>query len=421
MHTIKVLNCCTFNATRDNGSFSEHTQKCLQCLNSEKAFLYIPVIIFVALIMIIGTFGNIMVIYVYNWGFKRRSANFFISAMAIFDLLGCLISMPAGVYDLINSYTFDDKIGCKIVKYTEAAIIYGSAIILIEIAFDRYFKICRPLRVLMTSKIKTMCWVACVAAFILASPALFLFGITKQSTPINGTFGYDCSIDEKYRGTAFPKVYYNMLTVVFVITFSLLAGFYIKIWIEIRQRRDCGVGTVYGSTRIKNAVKLARSKNTIFARSTSSESKDTTPKSPKSPKKVTDAISPDIDNSPPSSPPKILSQPKTIKLSRTTIIFFTVTVAFVVTYLPGLIIMITRSVVTNFYEDLSPIEEMIVKLFSRFYFINNAINPIIYSFLNSRFRKQCSKVFISIALCCKNVMKNKDDISSHDYSRSYTY
>jgi hypothetical protein len=52
---------------------------------------------------IIGAFGNVMVIYVYNWRFKRRSANFFISAMAIFDLLGCLISMPAGVYDLIHS------------------------------------------------------------------------------------------------------------------------------------------------------------------------------------------------------------------------------------------------------------------------------------------------------------------------------
>ena len=408
MHTHKVLLCCSFNDT-NNTSLSEQTEKCLRCLNNEKAFLFIPVIIFVVLIMIIGTFGNVMVIYVYNWRFKRRSANFFISAMAIFDLLGCLISMPAGVYDLIHSYTFDDAVGCKIVRFTETAIVYGSAIILIEIAFDRYFKICRPLRVLMTSKIKTMCLVATIAAIIMASPALFLFGITKQKTPINGTFGYDCSIDEQYRGTIFPKIYYHMLTVVFFITLSLLAGFYLKIWIEIRQRRNSGIGAVYGSTRIKNAVKLARKSNS-FNKRINDESQEV----PKSPTGSETCNYPTLTKS-----PKRLHQPNSIKLSRTTIIFFSVTVAFVITYLPGLIVMMCRSVMKDFYEDLTPIVEMIVKLFSRFYFINNAINPIIYSFLNSRFRKQCSKTFASVALCCKRAMTT-DDISSHDYSRSYT-
>lgn len=406
MHTYKVMICCSFNSTNgnDTSNLREQTQRCLECLNNEKAFLFIPVIIFVVLIMIIGTFGNIMVIYIYTWRFKRRSANFFISGMAVFDLLGCLISMPAGVYDLIHSYTFEDAIGCKIVKYTEAVIIYGSAIILIEIAFDRYFKICKPLRILRTSKIKKMCLAACIVAFILASPALFLFGVTKQSTPINGTYGYDCSIDEKYRGTVFQKVYYNMLTIVFVITFSLLAGFYIKIWIEIKQRRNSEFGAVYGSTRVKNAVKIAR-RTTSFSRSISNDSKEI-PKSEK-------------ESFPPTSPKRI-SNSNTIKLSRTTIIFFSVTVAFVITYLPGLIIMICRSIIKDFYENLSPIEEMIIKLFSRFYFINNAINPIIYSFLNARFRKQCSKACASAVLCCKRAMKSKDDMSSHDYSRSYS-
>lgn len=400
MHTHKVMACCSFNASQvnDTNAIIEQTQRCLQCLNNEKAFLFIPVIIFVVLIMIIGTVGNIMVIYIYTWRFKRRSANFFISGMAIFDLLGCLISMPAGVYDLIHSYTFEDAIGCKIVKYTEAVIIYGSSIILIEIAFDRYFKICKPLRILRTSRIKQMCLAACVFAIILASPALFLFGVTKQPTPIDGTYGYDCSIDEKYRGTVFQKVYYNMLTIVFVITFSLLAGFYIKIWIEIKQRRNSEFGAVYGSTRVKTAVKLAK-RTTSFSRSLSNESKD----SSKAEK----------DNSP---PPKRISSSNTIKLSRTTIIFFSVTVAFVITYLPGLIVMICRSIIKDFYDNLSAMEEMVVKLFSRFYFINNAINPLIYSFLNARFRQQCSKTCRSVVLCCKRAMKSKDDLSSHDYS-----
>lgn len=190
-----------------------------------------------------------------------------------------------------------------------------------------------------------------------------------------------------------------MLTVVFVITLSLLTGFYVKIWIEIRQRRNTEVGVVYGSTRIKHAVKMAKLNSIESKNVTGSPTKSDCPTSPKLSRRA--------------------SQAHVIKLSRTTIIFFSVTVAFVITYLPGLIVMICRSVIKNFYDDLTPLEEMIVKLFSRFYFINNAINPIIYSFLNSRFRKQCSKTFASIALCCKRAIKS-DDLSSHDSSKSYT-
>lgn len=70
-------------------------------LNDLEAQKYLLVIIFVALLMIVGTPGNILVLYIYRGRFKRVStSNYFIEALAIFDLIACVIAMPTEVYDL---------------------------------------------------------------------------------------------------------------------------------------------------------------------------------------------------------------------------------------------------------------------------------------------------------------------------------
>jgi hypothetical protein len=39
--------------------------KLLQCLNNEKAFLYLPVIVFLGVLTLVGTLGNALVLVVY--------------------------------------------------------------------------------------------------------------------------------------------------------------------------------------------------------------------------------------------------------------------------------------------------------------------------------------------------------------------
>jgi hypothetical protein len=70
----------------------------------------------------------------------------------------------------------------------------------------------------------------------------------------------------------------------------------------------------------------------------------------------------------------------TIKVTRTTTIFVVVTVVFILSYLPFPIVMVARNIKKDLEKILSPTAEVFYKFCLKSYFINNAINPVIYSF-----------------------------------------
>lgn len=406
--TIAVFN------TTDTPSLShEHELKLLQHLSDEKALLFLPVIIFMALLMVVGVLGNLLVLYIYCFRFPSRSANCFFITMAIFNLLASAIGMPIDIYDVRNHYTFHISIVCKIFRYVENIVTYGSAIILVEIAFDRYLKICRPLEFSYMSRCRVMCIIALVIALIVSAPSLFLFGITHEPVNVNGfnITGNDCSVAEEYKGTIFQKVFYGLLMLIFIVVFGLIAGFYIRIWIEIKRRKGITIGDRVGSLN-----DAGKSERPILQkqRSLPSESEDEssvftnknvnlTPKY-KSQRPVSRSISHR------SKLTSISAAVSRMKVSRTTRIFIAVTLVFVLSYLPGIAVLMARAL-SKRLEHPSKVEEVIIKLFSRFHYLNNAANPIIYSFLNVNFRKQCTKLFQSIIFCCKSTMSDRNSVS----------
>ncbi|XP_052244973.1 neuromedin-U receptor 1-like [Dreissena polymorpha] len=100
--------------------------------NQEQAIRYLPVFVFLIIILFIGTNGNSLVLFVYCKMFRKTSSNYFIVAMAIFDLLACVLGLPTELYDLRYSLTFYSGAICKIFRYTET-VVYGSAIIYVQL------------------------------------------------------------------------------------------------------------------------------------------------------------------------------------------------------------------------------------------------------------------------------------------------
>lgn len=88
-----------------------------------------------------------------------------------------------------------------------------------------------------------------------------------------------------------------------------------------------------------------------------------------------------------------------LHVSRTTVVLFAVTVAFVLSFFPALAVMVVRTVVKDFDKTQSMGSLVATKIFTKFNFINNAINPIIYSFLNVNFRRQARKA-VEKLFCC---------------------
>jgi cholecystokinin A receptor/hypocretin (orexin) receptor 2 len=208
-------------------------------------------------------------------------------------------------------------------------------------------------------------------ALNLAVPAAVLFGIKRE--PIYGTLcGFDCSIDEQYKDSTFRKLYYIILGLVFLMTFTLLSTLYFLIWFAIKRRK----GLENLSERLDNFDFVDEFeivlRNSLWLFIVEDESSSLT-----------------LDN--------------ILLLFFWFPIFIAVTVAFVVSYLPSVGVLIIKSVNKTIATESSAFVQVLLKLLSRCHYLNNAINPIIYSFLNKHFRIEYTKLTQSIKICTQNV------------------
>lgn len=96
-----------------------------------------------------------------------------------------------------------------------------------------------------------------------------------------------------------------------------------------------------------------------------------------------------------------------INTRRYTIIMMSITIAFVLSFLPYLSVF-TWSRLTPEYEPslLNKSELVAVQLFVRSWLINGSVNPLIYGFLNTEFRQFIKGIFSKICCCC---CRKKDD------------
>ena len=379
--------------------------------NDEKAELYIPVIVYMILLTVIGTFGNILVCFVYCNKPSKASSTFFIMALAILDLLTCIIGMPTEITDLRYPYMFHASGACKLLRFTESVTTIGSSVILISVAVDRYLRICKLGKQISVSAAKRICVLAMGLGILLSWPTCFIFGRATTDLEPN-VVGVDCSTDDSMDHTHYPSLYYGFLGLLFLACITFFSITYCKIGLQIWRQKKTKIGEQIDSD----------AKGRTFSNSSTKESHSTAEEVTVDPQidNGSDPISTDmssdqiVENTPKKKYSKdrrkssvsthSLKAPKkrTIKVTRTTIVLFAVTVAYVISFLPFLIVMVMRSIKKDFEENLTVTEEVIIKFCVKSYFINNAINPLIYSFLNINFRLDAKKFLTRMfnSCCC---------------------
>lgn len=393
--------------------------KILVGYNDEKAQLYIPVIVYMIVLTVVGTFGNILVCCVYCCKPTKSSSHFFIMALAVLDLLTCIIGMPTEITDLRYPYMFYASAACKLLRFVESVTTIGSSMILISVAVDRYLRICKLGKMISVKVSKRICVVALFVGVALSWPACFIFGrSTAELEP--GVWGVDCSTDDSMRGTLFPTVYYGFLGLLFVCCLIFFSIIYIQIGLQIWRQKRAKIGQ-----KSNRDSEISAKSGRTFSNSSTRDSQETdvpeevkgqTPDDNGSDPISTDMSSEQMNDSytkkkcikdrkfssiSSGSIKSSVSKKRKIKVTRTTVVLFAVTVAYVVSYLPFLILMVIRSVKKDFEDNLTPTQELVFKFFVKSYFINNAINPLIYSFLNINFRKDAQKMLKRlIGACC---------------------
>ncbi|XP_071080016.1 alpha-2C adrenergic receptor-like [Haliotis cracherodii] len=423
-------------------------------LNDERRLFQQPVVVTLGVIMVAAIFGNVLVIYVYL-SKKMTPSYFFILLLAAGDLINSTLCIPFQMFDLSNPYKYPVPVACKIFRFLETVVNTWCGLILMCIAFDRYFKICHPLQKYTMGKAKSLAIVMFAMTISVSWPQLFLVGKRTVTTSVKDVFGEDCSTQDGLFGSVYSLLFQGAISFLFGVCFLIFLLFYGRMFHVIWRRKRQRIGESYSFTVSsgcekmkgaddKNKRTLSVMEDTSFTAQNDSafpfENIDQNSNgnigetnsivdgrrpstSDRKMTNLTESFSSNLNEvhvgtrhssvwslsmmsqRTPSTPLsaqshrlKFSSQIK-IRTSRTTVMFGLVTLAGVFGFLPYLLVEVLRQSGVAFQPGMTNTEDLMYEFLSKSYFLNNIANPLIYSAVNPLFRKDSRKVLRKLIKC----------------------
>lgn len=391
-------------------------------LNLVSTYKHIPIAVYLGLIGVIGLIGNSVVCYIYGTVYTQSNSRIFLICMATIDLGTCIVDIPLEIVNVLNQYEFNKPLLCKFSRTGNALTTFYSSGILLSIATDRYLKICRPHGFQISNTTgKRLCLSLFFATVGITWPMFVMYGVKSTHfvyASVNLT-RTECSVDDQYKNTMYPVIYNVVMLLLFVAALVMLIVFYSMIGRKVRffafknERRgshsdaletDDDIDTVrvnraHGSINnvhnqkvpmIKNLTevdKIRPSKNNQeMSSAVESQSHVASDSSNGTLKKTSHFIQHASDT-------QLDQIRRKRKLARnTTYLMFIVTISFIIASLPFLILVILDNTVKNFVDDMDLNKKVVYRFFLRSYFLSAAVNPIIYSIFDRRFRHACRGV-----------------------------
>ncbi|XP_053401287.1 neuropeptides capa receptor-like [Mercenaria mercenaria] len=321
----------------------------LKDLNSEELNKLIPTVIYLSIISLTGIVGNSLVIHIYRTKFTFSNVQCFVLSMAAVDLCSCCVAIPLEIVTVLDQYTFELEWLCKLARVINGVCTNSSTFLLIFIAIDRFRKIWKPFGWQIKAVVaKCLCFSSVILAMSISWPAIIVYGQETFDIPEYNLTGSECGTDDEVKETSFPFLYTVALAVLFIAGVVLLLILYCMIGHKVR-------GHVHNLNE-----GLGRSRPQVYIQ-------------------------------------------RQACARKTTFIMFLVTLAFVLSFLPHLIVREFKSI---FVDGSSTGSKAVYRILTRSYFLNCAVNPIIYSIFDSRFRRACKR------------KHSGHDIRSYDHSEN---
>ncbi|OWF56836.1 tachykinin-like peptides receptor 99D [Mizuhopecten yessoensis] len=356
----------------------------------------VPAIIYTALLMAIGTPGNAIVWFIYYSRWRRSSTRIFILALATLDLINCTLTLPVEIFMLFNYIIFDHSFVCKLSRFTTYTCNSAAALILIAIAVDRYQRICRPHEnAISTRTSKLVCWLSIILALMTTWPSLVIYG--TQDYPAHGVVLKVCLIENAFVTSPYPLAYFTFNCICTLINFITLTVLYIFVGVRVCQRwkfRSTSVRS-FSSVSMDDDDDYPTERHSLKKQSKRSASTEPPP----SPRAAIKMAFLDLKSTFKRTKSTV-SDRRVLRIGKTTLMLFLVTLAYIISFLPFLGIAIHRSINPSAWTAQQKTNEMVYHVFLRSYLLNCAINPIIYSFCNDIFRRECVILFKRI-FCCR--------------------
>lgn len=366
---------------------------------------YIPVAVYLTILCIVGSVGNIHAFLVYSLRYKPSNHRTFVVWLAAVDFIACSCSIPFEIIDARFNYTFTSVGACKFFRFLNHFVTLSSGILLGVIAVERYRKACVPMgRQLSAKEAKYACFITVVVSFVMSLPVLVLYGPTlKPTKKYPELIGFDCTVLAQYK-KAFFKVYTSILLVLCTTIFIICVVTYTFIgrvlYRQMKFRRatqtaspkqrlsslsSCRGGTVSSDGGVTTTLKIEQNSGSVH------EDESSYGDNGKKSMMRSSAFTSSFKLKQSAKRWKIFDRSKQI-----TLMFLVATVVSYAGYLPYLILVTIQGVSRPTYDSISAATGALTSILIRGYFLSNVANPLVYCFLDDRFRRECKKMYLQL-------------------------
>lgn len=360
-------------------------------LNKVEVSRLFPLLIYLSAIGLFGIPGNTLVIYAFRRSWRTSNSKLFFIWLAVIDLLNCSLSLPLEFLNVVNQYTYTNEWLCKTTLFSTYWLTVTSGITLVIITIDRFRKVCRPFKwQFLNRTARILCMVSSVFGLGVSWPVLVLFGIHRFKTVHEQLEGSECSVANDYQRSGYVRMYNVFLWILFAVTFLMIMLLYVVIGRRIFTRAKVRRLTLQQTKLNETSRKLVL--NTWHKKDNNNEQMENV-------WSVTayNAYAKPCPIYRQNIKQKIAEGQAKARKSAT--IMFLISLAFIISFLPYLILRMRQAVSSHFISSMTNTERAIYKTFLRSYWLNCAINPFIYCACAPEFRNECKQMWKKLVSC----------------------
>lgn len=213
-----------------------------------------PFVVIFLLLVLLGLFGNSLVVYVFCFRLKKSTVHTYITCIAACDTVTSILLIFEIFDKRYPMYAGNFTNICKVVRCLEVFLSCGSSQFIVSIAFDRYYKVCKPFKSLSLKTVrKSILCILIVSAF-LSWPMVLFHGPELVKTSHPEVFGKDCSDDDRFKDSMYPVIYFIVLFVFVIACIVVIVIMYIFVFLEVFKWKHNSMSTTEVSGKFDNSI-----------------------------------------------------------------------------------------------------------------------------------------------------------------------
>ena len=233
---IKMANSTNDIVINISESSNDTYETNIQYVNGMLVLKLWPAIVYTFLLMLIGTPGNGIVLYIYYFKWKKNSSRIFILFLAVLDMLNCITTLPIEIIIMRYTVVFDIPWICKISRFSTFFLNTASAAILVAIATDRFKRICRPWSNQFSASVSRNICIACIlVTCVLTWPVLVFYG--TRYVVIGNAVGTACLVENSFDESSYPHIYFVFMMSLTILVFGSLSTLYYFVGLQIYKHK----------------------------------------------------------------------------------------------------------------------------------------------------------------------------------------